>query len=144
MKKRWGNSFDENYNKVKSAVDGTRGEIITYNEEPILAAFYSTSGGMTEVAENVWGNSMPYLKSVESEGDILSPGYEAETKVSKEQMKSKLNLTGVADNLLEDNVYVLERDSAGYVSWVKAGDREISGVEFRSLFGLRSANFTID
>ena len=144
MKNRWGSSFDENYNKVKSAVDDTRGEIITYNEEPILAAFCSTSGGVTEVAENVWGSSMPYLQSVKSEGDMLSPNYEAEIKISIENMKSKLNLTGISDNSIADYVYILKRDSAGYVLWLKAGDRDISGIEFRSLFGLRSANFTIE
>lgn len=43
MKNKWGNNFDTYYNKVKNAVYGTQGIIMTYDNEPIEAVFHSTS-----------------------------------------------------------------------------------------------------
>ena len=31
MKSKWGNDFDYYYNRVKSAVDATKGQVITYD-----------------------------------------------------------------------------------------------------------------
>lgn len=46
------------------AVDETRGEVIKYNGKVAEALYFSTSGGYTEDAKYVWGNEIPYLKSV--------------------------------------------------------------------------------
>ena len=50
---------------VKEAVDSTSGQVMTYDGKVICAYFFSTSGGHTEVSENVWSSSLPYLKAVE-------------------------------------------------------------------------------
>ena len=47
------------------AVDETRGLIATYNGEPINALYTSTCGGRTEDAENIFNQSMPYLRGRE-------------------------------------------------------------------------------
>lgn len=47
-----------------NAVDATRGEVIKYNGKVAEALFFSTSGGYTESAENVWGNKVAYLNAV--------------------------------------------------------------------------------
>lgn len=47
------------------AIDDTRGKIITYNDTTAQVFYFSSSGGKTEDASNVWGNDFPYLKSVE-------------------------------------------------------------------------------
>ena len=47
------------------AVRETRGEIITYEGEPIEAYYHSTCGGRTAALEEVWpGEPRPYLQSV--------------------------------------------------------------------------------
>ena len=46
------------------AVDETKGEVIKYNDQVAEALYFSTSGGTTEDAKYVWGNDVPYLKSV--------------------------------------------------------------------------------
>lgn len=56
------NSEDPN---VIRAVDETKGQILTYNGELAEPLYFSTSGGSTENAENVWGGKVPYLVSVE-------------------------------------------------------------------------------
>jgi stage II sporulation protein D len=51
---------------VSRAVMETRGEIITYQGEPIIAYYSSTCGGRTAAVPEVWPwrNGRPYLKSV--------------------------------------------------------------------------------
>ncbi len=65
---RWEENLRQsNWNKIVSAVNSTKGKIITYNNEPINAFFHSNSGGTTEVPINVWGGSgYPYLQVVET------------------------------------------------------------------------------
>lgn len=49
---------------TNQAVDATAGEVIKYNGKLAEALFFSTSGGYTESAENVWGNPVSYLTAV--------------------------------------------------------------------------------
>ncbi|MDX1674824.1 MAG: SpoIID/LytB domain-containing protein [Longimicrobiales bacterium] len=47
------------------AVEETRGQILTYDGEPIEAYYHSTCGGRTAALEEVWrGAPRPYLRSV--------------------------------------------------------------------------------
>lgn len=56
---------ESNWQKIVSAVEATKGKIITYEEKPINAFFHSNSGGTTETATNVWGGTnLPYLQTV--------------------------------------------------------------------------------
>jgi stage II sporulation protein D len=47
------------------AVDGTAGQVLTYNNKIILSVFHACSGGHTENVEDVWGNTLPYLRAVQ-------------------------------------------------------------------------------
>lgn len=47
----------ENWNKIVSSVNETKGKIITYEGKPINAFFHSNSGGATEAPIDVWGGS---------------------------------------------------------------------------------------
>ncbi len=58
---------------TKQAVDDTRGELIYYNGKPIEALFFSSSGGYTEDAVNVWGTDVAYLKAVDDSQEINCP-----------------------------------------------------------------------
>jgi SpoIID/LytB domain protein len=50
--------------KTTEAIIATKNEVITHNDRIIDAVFSSNSGGYTEASENVWINSLPYLKAV--------------------------------------------------------------------------------
>lgn len=134
MKKMWGNNFDEYYAKIKNNVYATAGEIIEYNNEPILAAFCSTTNGYTEECQNVWTQDLPYLKSVKSEGDELSPYYSDSVKITKKQFK---NIFGSTD------FSVTEKTNAGYVKSVSIGGKLYSGDRIRQIMGLKSTCFDI-
>ena len=54
----------ETTEETNKAVEKTRGIIITYEDKPINALFFSTSCGCTTLAD-IWGNkNFPYIKSV--------------------------------------------------------------------------------
>ena len=58
---------ENNWQKIVSSVEATKGQIITYEGSPINAFFHSNSGGTTETATNVWGGTnYPYLQVVET------------------------------------------------------------------------------
>ena len=82
--------LDQETEKSNKAVDDTAGMMAIYNNEPINAVFHSTSGGMTENCENVWGSVVPYLKAVESPGEEESPRYAWMRFVSSDDLKSDL------------------------------------------------------
>ena len=137
QKEKWGESYGLYAGKIRSAVRATAGEIMTYDGEPILAAFHAQSGGKTEDAENVWNAAVPYLKSVDSKEDRQAPNNETTVTIAAKTLAEKL---GVAKDAA---VSVKKRTEAGYVAEVRAGDKTFSGREIREKLGLRSANFTI-
>ena len=57
---------------VAEAVRATEGQVLTYDGEPIIAYYHSTTDGMTELPEEVFGQGFPYLQSVPASGK-LSP-----------------------------------------------------------------------
>ncbi len=135
---------DENLKKVKNAVDETRGKIMTYNSEPVLAVFHSMSAGKTEDAENVWGESVPYLKSADSPGEEAVDRFETTYTISFSEFADKIKSAAPDSSLsspsdIKKPVYT----SAGYVSSVEIGGHTFKGTEIRTLFSLRSAAFTI-
>ncbi len=147
MQEKWGSNFDTYYNKIKSAVDETKGEIMVYNGEPILAAFHAISSGKTETAENVWENDEPYLQSVESPMDTTAEDYTAQTVMTEEEVISKLQAQkpelSVAKGGFASQTQVIERSEAGYIQTIQIGNVVFTGRQVREILGLRSSDFTI-
>ncbi len=69
-----------------AAVAATRGEVLTYDGQLILAVFEAASGGHTENSENVWLRALPYLRGV-PDFDQGSPDYRWHTTVSEAQLE---------------------------------------------------------
>ncbi len=56
---------------ASQAVDETYGEVLRLENGQLIEAFYSSnSGGMTASGYEVWGNDVPYLRSVASPDDV--------------------------------------------------------------------------
>ncbi len=132
----------ENLIKVKDAVDGTRGKIMTYENEPVLAVFHSMSAGKTEDAENVWGEKVPYLKSAESFGEENIDRFETSVTISFSEFRNKVNSEGASVSSPSD-IGNADISEAGYVKSIIIGGKSFKGTDIRSLFSLRSAAFTI-
>ncbi len=53
----------EFWDKITEAVEETEGEVLSYDGELVMSPYYfSTSGGKTEDAVNVFNKEIPYLK----------------------------------------------------------------------------------
>ncbi|HCG3018917.1 TPA: stage II sporulation protein D [Clostridium perfringens] len=147
-KKAWGKDGDEYLKKLKKVVKETEGKVLSYNDQLVkYPQYFSTSSGNTEDAVAVFSEDVPYLKSVESPGEEISPKYESEISISISDFKSKIKKSipnsDLGNNITEE-VKILNRNTGGTVDDIKIGDTTIKGKEFRKIFGLNSANFTLE
>ncbi len=85
----------ENANTNK-AVDETRDMVVTYNGTLAETVFSASTGGRTEDVVNVWGNSIPYLKSVEDKYESgKSYNYNWTMKFTADELSTKLKSYGL-------------------------------------------------
>ena len=140
MRNKWGIDFDKYYNKIKDAVLSTEGTTIKYNNEYIDAVYFSTSNGYTEDSINVWENSIPYLKSVESSWDRDASSFSRTQTIDLNNFNLKLGTNISSGN----EISIIERNISSRVSKISVGDKIFSGVQFRNILGLRSADFDIE
>jgi stage II sporulation protein D len=56
--------YNAAYSKVITAVEQTKGQVLLYNDKLVETLYSAWHGGVSENSENVWGNVVPYLKSV--------------------------------------------------------------------------------
>lgn len=138
----------EYWDKIVKAVNETKGEVITYSGKPIHAFFHSNSGGKTEAPYNVWGgNDYPYLQTVATSGEEAYTQYASEITISKQDFVSKIKEkhSDFEINFNEnDCIKILEYTESGRVKTIKVGNENLSGVEVRSIMGLKSANFQVE
>lgn len=138
---------ESNWEKISKAVKNTTGKIITYNNQPINAFFHSNSGGITEIPVNVWGGTgYPYLQSVQTSGEEGYTQYASEIEFSEEELTNKLKekYSDISiDFSNDDEIKILEYTESKRVKTVKFGNHQISGVEARTILGLKSTNFEI-
>lgn len=85
--------YDYEDSTTRQAVIDTEGELIYYNGSPIEALFFSSSGGYTEDAVNVWGTDVAYLKAVDDSQEINCPEWERTVTLDD------------LDNLIQTNGY---------------------------------------
>ena len=136
----WGNSFNTYYNKVKKAVEATKGLAILYNNNYIEALYHSTSNGYTESSYEVFGYSYPYLTSVNSSWDINASSFLREATFTFDNLQKILGI----DFNQNTPVEILERNQSGRISSIRINENYYTGVELRNLLGLRSADFDIN
>ena len=137
--------YKGNYSDARAAnaVEKTSGEILTFNGKPIEALYHSTSGGKTELPEEVFGKSYPYIKSVESSCEA-SPYWIWERKIPLSEIEKSLNITGFKD------MAVKSYTSTGRVKELtvtsESGESTIKSNDFRKQLGwqrLPSTNFNM-
>ena len=138
MKDKWKDFFENNYDKISKAVLDTKGEIITYNDKPIMSYYFSVSNGKTEESSNVFSNQ-PYLLSVDSSWDINSKEYEKNMYMSKEEVLKKL---GINDKDLK--ISNIEHNSSNRIKSININGILYSGIDIRKKLGLRSTDFSFD
>ena len=145
MQNTWGNDYANNYNRVAQAVMGTAGEVLTYKGKLCDALYHACSGGQTEDSENVYANALPYLRGVDSpyEDPMRQEDVELGEDALLELIAAKYPESGVNADNLRSSIEIVSTYASGRVETLRLGKTKITGKQARSLFGLRSAMFTI-
>ncbi len=119
---------------IEEAVNSTRGEILTYNGKPINALYHSTSGGQTELPEEVFGRSFPYLRSVKTECST-SPLYVWERRISRKDLENVFGKSHI------ESIEIRSKTSTGRAKEIAVvgdeGNMTISALDFRKKLGWR-------
>lgn len=143
---KWGEDYDKYYGKIEKCVSATKDCVMIYDGKIINAVFHSTSSGQTENAADIWGKDLPYLVSVSSFGDELSPKFASSKTLSLDEFK--LSLKNAYPNLEWQDGQLLigdiQRSNAGSILSIAIGNITLSGSEFRNLFSLYSSNIQFD
>ena len=139
LKNKWKDTYNEKIEKIKKIVLDTKGEYLTYNGEVIEAFFFSTSTGYTENCEEVFMQALPYLRSVDSHYDEISPVYETQKIFSLEEFYQKLNLK-YSDTL---EVNILKTTSTGRIKNIQINGVKFTGSEVATKLQIRSNYFEI-
>lgn len=139
LKAKWGIDYDNKISKIKQAVVETTGEYLTYNNQVIEAFFFSTSSGMTENCDEVFSESLPYLVSVDSHYDSISPSFEVNREFPLSTFYQLLNLP--YQEKLE--ISITKTTSTGRVKELTINENKFTGSEVYSKLSLKSTFFEI-
>ena len=128
-----------------AAVDATRGQYLTYDGELVIGYFFSSDGGATEDAANVWGGDYPYLQGKEDPYETYDSSWSV--TLTKEEIRQKLLSAGYSIGTVA-NVEVTKRTDTDNVSEVTVTDTDGKTVTIqrdacRTVFGLNSIRYTI-
>lgn len=135
--------------RTTTAVDETRGEVMTYQGRPIFAAYHSDSGGYTESSEFVWGGRYPYLKGVPDPYSTGAPNHEWIVRMDLRAFEDRLRQAG---RMVSDisGIDVTEVTPSGRVGTVRItgahGVLMLKGNDLRAILGadlLRSTLFIV-
>lgn len=148
LREQWGEDYEANLDIITTAVRETDGVILTYNEEPILAAFHSSSSGKTEASADIWGD-VPYLQSVKTfEDEETVPNFYSAVELTYDEFKDTFLGSypeAVLDGADTQNwITDIVRSQTGRITSIIIGGVTLSGVDFRNLYSLRSTNIEIE
>jgi stage II sporulation protein D len=127
---------------TNAAVDATAGQVLLYQGQVAKTYFFSTSGGRTASAEDVWGETVPYLVSVADPYDSISPYHNwGPFAYTGTKLARMLKLKGRVTDLQP------ELNSSGRVKTLTVVDTNgtvvIPGNDLRRRMGMRSTWFSV-
>lgn len=134
--------------RITAALEATRGQVLTWEGEPILAVFHASSAGKTRSAQAVWGRSVPYLVSVDSpEGEGDAPNYYSVVTLAAQEFSDLFLAAYPAADLsgpCESWFGSPETDDSGAPAAFTVGGVTVTAQQLRSLCSLRSATFEVE
>ena len=133
--------------RAEEAVLATDGLAAYYDGALIDATFFSCSGGRTEAAAAVWGSDFPYLQPVDSPGEEEASYYVNRRSLSLSEFKATLQQEDPAVDFSGPRtgwIGVVTHTEGGGVESMVLGGRSFRGTRLRSLFSLRSTDFSLE
>lgn len=141
-RENWGDKANEYEEKIKKAVEETKGYAITYENKPILAVYHAVSSGKTSDCKDVWGVELGYLKPVLSVWDKLFEGYISEVSFTVDEIKEKFKNTEFSGEAKDYFSKPVLTDSSA-VKTINLCSQTFTGEEIREILNLRSVNFEV-
>jgi stage II sporulation protein D len=135
--------------RATTAVEETRGLVITYRGTPILSVYHSDSGGHTESSEYVWGGSYAYLRGVADPYAAATPGREWISRIEAPVLEERLRRAGKSVSgitAIEATAFSPSGRVLSVVLRTTRGRVDLKATEIRAALGpeaLRSTLFTV-
>ena len=141
QRRKFGSAFEAFWERLTKAGEDTDGWILTFEGEPVEAAYHLVSSGRTRMGSEVLDGEYPYLQPVECAEDRYAKDYLMRKEISGEEWRTTLEAAGYDPDA---ELQIAVRDASGYVCRIKLGEQVLGGEEFRRLFDLNSADFFIE
>lgn len=142
-------TFWKRLEKVQAATDG---QVLRYQGQFIDPLYHSVSGKATEDSGAYFGQSLPYLKSVDDHWGVDAPRLTAVQRFTPAQLADRLAAGGtpLAVPALaapvksgKAPIEIKSYTDSGRVKTVKVLNLTLTGREVRERLGLQSTNFTV-
>ena len=132
--------FGSNYAKevfaaCRAAAIATKGQILTYDDSPLLAVWHASSGGYTENSGEVWINQLPYLCSVASPEEPQTYTVSFSLGEVEETLKSNGYQYNGKQSLR------ITRNTSNRCREFTLGNTTLKATEARRIFSLKSTDF---
>lgn len=133
-----------NRKNIEDAVSAVLGKMMYIDNKIIDAAYHASSAGTTLSAKDVWGGTIPGHERVLTPFDTSDINYGLVKFISADDLKQafsakSITLTGNANDWIKVKSYITGK----YVNKVTVGNKELTGIEFRTILNLKSAAFEI-
>jgi stage II sporulation protein D len=125
------------------AIAETRGEVVTYGGEPAQVFYFSSSGGRTSSALDVFGSDLPYLVSVEDPWDEASPHHRWEPRTYTG--KTLARAFGLSGSVVDARIVpgAPSRPAQLVLTTAAGAATAIRLTDVRTRLGLRSSTFRL-
>ena len=149
---KYGESGKEVFLNAENAANSTKGMILVYDRQPIIAVFHASSGESTASSREVWGGSLDYLVSVETDeitDSDLAPQVTDRKIFTREELIQKLSSADIPElhKYKESPFHTWiggkELTESGRTASLTIAGTKLSGKEVRNLLGLKSSDFEI-
>lgn len=141
----WGGEhFAEYYKNVESAVNTTRGMVMTYEEQYIDPMFHRASTGRTRNGDD----AHPYLCEADSREDVEAEEFLKVMIFEKQEFAQKVSQIPDSGQITAEQVpstiQIISRDDSGYVEQLQIGGNTYTGDLVQNALDLPSCCFTIE
>ena len=142
QKEKWGEYYDEYRSKIEAAVNDITGEFLTFDGKTAMTVFHALSENETNSAEEIWGNAVPYLVSVEAPSEESA---KKEFDFTEEEFRRLFKENGAVTFTQADSkkwAKITEKSDNGYIRKLAVGNKTFYSAEVADILSLPSSNFT--
>lgn len=149
---KYGDAGENVFLNATNAAFATKGLLLLYREQPIVAVFHASSGNSTASGKEVWGGDLAYLTAVETHemSDVtLRDKVIGSITFTRDEFIRKLSNADIPElSKYKESPFHLwiggkELSESGRVSALTIAGKRFSGAEVRKMLGLKSTDFEI-